>query len=116
VAFRDLKEGAFDSCEQLSTEAYQIRQEIGQADGFVISNTYNLVGLECDSAGRHEDAKVWLDKAIDVMEGHHGEDVNRLASRNQLNLASNRYCVDDFNESERRCDMSMAAARTFNKS
>lgn len=115
VAFRDLKEGAFDSCEQLSTAAYQIRLEIGQADRLVISNSYNLVGLACDSAGRHEDAKVWLDKAIDVTQGHHGDDVNRLASRNQLNLARNRYCVGDFEESERRCDMSMAAARKFNK-
>ena len=86
LAFRDLKDGAFHSCEQLGHEAFVIRKEKGQEGDIRIHSSYNLIGLACDSAGRHEDAQGWLQKAIDALEGNN-EDIRRLAARNHLNMA-----------------------------
>ena len=41
------------------------------------------------------------------------EDARRLASRNHLNLARTRYSVKNFEEAQKQCGLSNAAAETF---
>ncbi|KAL8715178.1 MAG: hypothetical protein Q9220_001136 [cf. Caloplaca sp. 1 TL-2023] len=114
MCIRDLRaEGDFKSAEIHGKKSLAIRQDLKMPQDLQMSNCYNYIAIALDSLGRHDEAKVWLEKSRAILESHDDELHVRLLCQNNLNFSRNLFSVGDFGLSEYKLDKALVQATTF---
>ncbi|KAL8690231.1 MAG: hypothetical protein Q9224_004454, partial [Gallowayella concinna] len=114
LCIRDLRaEGDFMSAETEGKKSLAIRVELKMPQDLQMTNCYNYIAIALDSLACHAEAKMWLDKSRDVLEGHKDELHVRLLCQNNLNFSRNLFSVGDFEGSEKKLDQALLQATSF---
>lgn len=113
LSIRDLMQGEYKSAEDLAREVLKIRNGINMPQDLKMTNCYNYIALALDSLERHTEAQKWLDKSDAILRDHEEDLFVRLSCQNNLNSARNLYCMDQYEAAEKRIDLALEQATSF---
>ena len=106
-------DGDFKSAETQGKKSLAIREDLKMPQDLQMTNCYNYIAIACDSMGRHDEAKTWLEKSRSILVEHHDDLHIRLLAQNNLNFSRNLFSVNDFEGSEKKLDAALVQATGF---
>ncbi|KAL8948298.1 MAG: hypothetical protein Q9222_005505 [Ikaeria aurantiellina] len=106
-------EGDFNSAEIQGKKSLAIREQLNMPQDLQMMNCYNYIAIALDSMARHTEAKEWLQKSQNILEGHDDELHIRLLCQNNLNFSRNLFSSGDFMASEQKLDCALEQAISF---
>ena len=114
LCIKDLRaEGDFVSAEDHGKKSLAIRHDLKIPQDLQMTNCYNYIAIACDSMGRHEDARSFLDKSRVILEGNDDELHIRLLCQNSLNFSRTLFSLGIFADSEYKLNQALTQARSF---